>query len=366
MDINKNETGHINSQTTYFTEKSISKLDAIYTKIENKGKNPQIYIRKQDSTYSYPANSGNEQFHTASIGKLFTSVLIGMLTDGKKLNPEDKISSYLSDSILENLFKINDMDYKNEITVKQLLTHTSGVADYFDGKVIRGRKFTDIVTSEPDTLWTPLDLLDFSRNKQKPNSPPGKYYYSDTGYILLGLLIEKISGKPFHENLHDNIFSPLNMDDSYLMFYSEPKNKNNKGIRKIMFNKIDITGFKSLSCDWSGGGIISTPVDLIKFLMALKSGKLVSNTYLDFMEDFTNKFRSGIYYGGGMMEIRFGDFLNFLRGLPKLRGHIGILSTHAYYDPENDTYYVINFGDTDEISTSFRTLSETVSLISKS
>lgn len=366
MDVNKNEIDKNNTTVKHFPDKVVSKLDSIFSKLEAKGKRPQIHIEKQGNVYSYPANSSNEPFHIASIGKLFTSVLIGMLIDEGKLNLDDKVINHQSDSILENLFKFNDVDYREEITVKQLITHTSGSADYFDGKVMSGRKFTDIVTSEPDSFWTPIDLLNFTRENQKPNSAPSIYYYSDTGYILLGLLIEKISGKSFHKNLHEKIFNPMNMDDSYLMFYSEPEIKDKKAIRKIMFNKIDITNFKSLSCDWSGGGIISTPVDLVKFIKALSSGKLVSKSYLNFMEDCPYKFRAGIYYGGGMMEIRFGDFLIFLRGLPKLKGHIGILATHTYYDPQNETYYVLNFGDTDEMSTSFRALSETVALISKS
>lgn len=76
-------------------------------------------------------------------------------------------------------------------------------------------------------------------------------------------------------------------------------------IRKLWINGTEASSFKSISCDWAGGGIVTTTEDLLKFQRALRKGKLVSGTSLQIMETCPHKFRPGIYYGLGMMEIHF-------------------------------------------------------------
>ena len=74
------------------------------------------------------------------------------------------------------------------------------------------------------------------------------------------------------------------------------------------------------------------------------------------MDKFENKFRPGIFYGLGMMELRFEGFFFLFRGLPKPRGHIGVLSTHLFYDIENDLHIIMNFGSDKRMVESFKAL----------
>ena len=202
-------------------------------------------------------------------------------------------------------------------------------------------------------------LVDFTRERQEAVAAPGeKYNYSDTGYILLGLLIEKVTGKSFGSNLVDEFFRPLDMADSYLMFYTEPANKTDNPIEPIWFDDKEVSRYESLSCDWAGGGIVSTTDDLLKFNRALREGRLIQPSTLAGMDECPNRFRPGIYYGLGMMEIRFKDFFFLLGHLPKVKGHIGILSTHMFYDPIRDAHIIMNFGSTNRMEESFRALIE--------
>jgi D-alanyl-D-alanine carboxypeptidase len=121
---------------------------------------------------------------------------------------------------------------------------------------------------------------------------------------------------------------------------------------------VEISGFESLSCDWSGGGIVSTTADLLKFNQALRQGRLIQTSTLEVMEVCNHKFRSGIYYGLGMMEIRFKEFFFLLGRLPKIKGHIGILSTQLFYDAVMDAHIIMNFGDNKSMVQSFRALIE--------
>jgi D-alanyl-D-alanine carboxypeptidase len=245
------------------------------------------------------------------------------------------------------------------VTIEYLLGHTSGIADYFEGSTTSGKTFMDEVLANPQFHWTPQKLIDYSREHQTAVGIPGQVFnYSDAGYILLGLIIEKVTGKSFAKNLVDEIFQPLEMHDSYLMFYSEPENTPRKSIEKIWFNEVEVSGFESLSCDWSGGGIISTTADLLKFNLALRSGRLVQSITLETMDACNHKFRPGIYYGLGMMEIRFKEFFFLLGRLPKIKGHIGILSTHLFFDPSKDAHIIMNFGDNNRMVESFQALIE--------
>jgi D-alanyl-D-alanine carboxypeptidase len=330
--------------------------------------NIQVLVSSGNSQFHiiYPEESSELPYHIASIGKVFTATLVFMLIEQGRLKIDDHLADCLPRKYFEGLFDYKGEDYSKRVTVEDLLAHTSGVADYFEDPVKKGQKFIDNVISNPDTVWTPEMLLDFSRTNQRAFGSPGlKFHYSDTGYILLGKLIETITEITFHENLHDQIFTPLGMNDSYLLFYSEPVNQPKKPIRPIWVNKNEISKYKSLSCDWSGGGIISTTADQLKFQKAFWNGELIGKSSLTKMQAFNNKFRPGIHYGFGMMELHFEKFFFLLKGLPRLKGHIGILSTHMFYDPETDLHVIMNFGSTASMNKSFRIVIEIVSSFKK-
>ena len=168
----------------------------------------------------------NQPFHIASVGKSFTATLIGCLIDDDLIRLDDKINKYLHDTTIDGLFIVNDKDYKDDVIIRHLLNHTSGVANYFDDETSHALPMKNLILQDKEKRWTPQNLLSFSRDYQKAVSPPGKtYHYSDTGYILLGLIIEQISEKSFDQMLQIKIFGLLEMNDSYLMFYSNPANK---------------------------------------------------------------------------------------------------------------------------------------------
>lgn len=309
---------------------------------------------------------GNTPFHIASIGKTFTATLIGILADRGLLDYGDLASQYLSEEILSGLFIYEGTDYQKNVTIDHLLRHTSGVADYYVDPVSEGSPMATLIVTDKNHLWTPLELIAFTRDKQKAFSAPGKIiHYTDTGYTLLGLIIEKVSGKIFHQNLTDHIFAPLAMDDSYLVQYSRPLNQPQKPLSEIWFKGTEVSSFNSLSVSWSDGGIVSTPENLLKFYKGLREERLLSAPRLAYMETLTGKFQRGIHLGAGMMEIRYEEFFFLLKNLPRTKGHIGSLSTHMMYDAIHDTYIIANFGSTDFMPQSFRLMINVLSIISR-
>ncbi len=151
--------------------------------------------------------SPSQPFHVASVGKAFTSVLIAQFYEEGILGLDDPIVSYLDSETLEGLYVFENVDYREKVTVRMLLNHTSGVGDYFEDPVVGSDPLIDITQNEPDKFWTPDDLIAFTRNYQAPVAKPGEtYHYSDTGYILLGKIIENVSGVSFGQALNERIF----------------------------------------------------------------------------------------------------------------------------------------------------------------
>lgn len=284
--------------------------------------------------------SPDQPFHGASIGKIFTAVLVLKLEESGRLSFQDPIRKFLPASTIRGLFVFGGRDHGEVVTIEQLLTHRSGVADYFSDPAGGLPALEKSLVLEPARLWKPDDLIDFTRRHQKAVGPPGSvFHYSDTGYILLGKIIESVTKQSFHKNLHQHIFDPLGMTNTFLMFHSRPSAARPLPMQNVMFAGTDVTDYASVSMDWAGGGIISTTEDLLKFHEALTGGRLVRPAAYRAM-DGHSKFHSGIYYGRGHMRVNFGDILFLMKGTPELKGHSGVLGSFLYHAEEPDIFLI--------------------------
>lgn len=342
---------------------------------------PQVAVRAPAHGIDYRSGDRTGRFHIASVGKLATATLVAQLVDRRAIGFDSRVADLLPRDELTGLFDTTTTtDAAGGATVDQLLSHTAGVADYFDGPVTSGRRMRELVVAERDRLWTPAGLLAFSRDRQRPVGRPGeRFRYSDTGYVLLGRIVEEVTGRPFHRVLHERIFRPVGMLDSALLFHSVPDRDRDREtgpassaasrdtgttapgrtvIAPLRLGRVEASRFTSLSCDWAGGGIISTPDDLLAFSRALHAGDLIAPETLAHLAEPRNRFRPGIRYGAGTMQLRFGGFSPFLAGLPRPVGHIGVLATHVFHDPVHDADIVLNFASTGEMRRSFMTLIE--------
>jgi CubicO group peptidase (beta-lactamase class C family) len=213
------------------------------------------------------------QFRLASVSKQFTAMTIMILKGRNKLQYDDLVVKYLK-----------DFPYKN-ITIRHLLTHTSGLPDYgnlFEKEREAGGINKQVVSSK--------DVYDLILKYTPPQKfiPGDEYEYSNTGYVILALLVECISGQSFQSFTAENIFIPLGMSKSYV----NPSNgKLNDEYRAKGFI-IDLDGNGYVARDWhyqngiyGDGGVISTIHDLLLWDIALRSGKLVEKSILD--EAFT-------------------------------------------------------------------------------
>lgn len=342
------------------------KLEKLAQKAQSKNKNKPfqvlIHSDQHDLHFTYPQNSDHSIFHVASIGKLLTTVLILQAVEAGKLTLEDPLAKTLDLALLEGLF---ESDPKT-ITVLDCLTHRSGAADFFEGKDQKGKAFLTMIMEKPDTLWTQEMLLEYTRKNIKPIGKRGeKFAYGDTAFMLATMVLEKIEGKALNQLLDEYLFIPLGMKDTQSMIYTYPSGRAKIPL-DIWLDNHEVKALKMLSVDRADGGIVSTPHDLVLFQKALHSGKLINQAHYELMQQWQGRFRAGIHYGTGMMQLRFNEFFFLMRNFPRLVGHIGVLSTHCFYDQENDIHTILNFGSTQNMTSSFVFLSNVVGVMKSS
>jgi len=283
-------------------------------------------------------------YHVASISKAFTSVLVARLHEKGLLNFDDSITRYLPRETLEGLFVYQGTDHSGQVRVRHLLNHSSGIADCIEGKPLRKRSILQLAVEEPQRLWTPDDVIAYTRDNQRAVAPPGrKFHYSDTGYRLLGKIVEKVGGRPFHESLHAEILDPLGMKNSWLMFCSHPASGVSPKIADSFHGGHEISAYRSMSIAWAGGGIASTTEDLLLFHKALAENRLVSKETLERMGSDRGKFSIGMEYGYGLLFINIARITLVYPKSLNLWGNFGSIAAFMFYNPDHDAYLIGSF-----------------------
>jgi CubicO group peptidase (beta-lactamase class C family) len=197
-------------------------------------------------------------FRIGSVTKQFTGAAILKLAEDGKLSLQDELTKFLPD--YPTLGK--------KITVEHLLTHTSGIKSYTDLE-----KWTP---QEHRRDFTPSELVDYFKNEPMDFDPDAQWNYNNSGYILLGCIIEKASGKTYAEYIADQFFKPLGMHSSYYGD-TKPLIKN----RAAGYSQNDVDGtyvnadFLSMTQPYAAGSLLSTVEDLHTWTRALHGDKVL-------------------------------------------------------------------------------------------
>ncbi len=308
--------------------------------------------------------SAANPFYTASIGKVFTATAIALLVEQGQLRFEDPVGQYLPDSIVKNLHVLSDQEYSSQIRVAQLLQHTSGLPDYFEDQTLDGSpNVMELLFADTQKFWTPEETIFFTKEKMKPLFEPGNgYHYTDTEYVLLGLIIEKVSGKSLHHFFKEAFFTPLDMSQTFMFKRSKPIEKSGK-MAEIFVEDFEVSTMNSLTADWAGGGIVSSAGDLIKFQQALFSGKIISPELLKKMQPWVPE-SHGMEYGFGLRKIYLKKLFPVLPDLT-LIGHSGSTASFMFYCPQLDVYLAGTLNQTSEVKQSVVLMTEVLTILKK-
>ena len=264
-------------------------------------------------------------FRIGSITKQFTAIAILQLMEQGKLGLQDEITKFIPDYPTQG----------DKITIEHLLTHTSGIKSYTGMPDYVDRMMLDL---------KPTELIDYFKNEPMDFPPGTRFTYNNSGYFLLGYIIEQITGKTYAEYLEENIFKPLGMTNSY--YGSNQRIIKNRASAYSMGEEGFENSFPvSMTQPYAAGSIQSTVEDLFKWNQAVQSYKLVKKESLD------KAFSKYKLLDGTFSDYGYGWDLGYVQESPTVEHGGGIpgFSTMAIYIPREDVYVAL-FANCDCIS----------------
>jgi CubicO group peptidase (beta-lactamase class C family) len=257
-------------------------------------------------------NSPAAKFRLGSITKQFTAASILLLEERGKLKVDDLVKKYMPDTPAA----------WDKITIFNLLTHTSGIPSFTD--------FPDYASLEPFST-TPEQLVARFRDKPLDFQPGEKMSYSNSGYVLLGYLIEKISGESYEKFVQENIFTPLGMKDSGYDSNSAIILHRAAGYAPGPNGPIN-AGFVNMTVPLSAGALYSTTGDLLRWEQGLFGGKVLSPSSLQKM---TTPFKNDYAFGLAVHMVNGRKLIDHGGGIE------GFNTMLAYYPEEELTVIVL-------------------------
>jgi D-alanyl-D-alanine carboxypeptidase len=313
-------------------------------------RNCVLSVTKSDGSFSWSGAAGiarqdgqmamtkDTPIYIASITKLYTATIIMRLYEKGALSLDDPMSKYLPKGLIQGIHVYKGKDYSHEITIKQLLSHTSGIADYYTEKPKGGKSLFDLFLEKPERSWTVDETIARARNDLEPNFRPGTdASYSDTNFQLLGKIIETITGKPIHIVYEDFIFRPLGLKHTWLIGSSEPKLALSVAPADVFYKNVNITKTRSNGAYWADGGIVSTADEMIIFLKALNEGRIIREDTLKLMHHW-HKLQFPLQYGYGTMCFKLPWLITKVMKVPPLWGHSGSTGSFLYYSEDLNLY----------------------------
>ena len=270
----------------------------------------------------------DDAFRAASVTKSVTAPVVVRLAAEGRLALDEPLAAQLSAELLQ---RWRALDPLPRTTPRQLLAHTSGVPNYF-----REESFAARLREAPGRPWRPVELVDHAAAHGTWHFPPGQgFEYSDTGYVICGILVEQVTGRPLHEVYRDYVFDPLGMDSTSLEGH-EPTRRPEPAHHYS--DDLDWTAI-SPTVDWAGGGLVTTAPDLARFVRGLWAERIVDAGGL---EDLT-RWTPGASFPPetGLRYDRYGLGMgcNVVDGV-QLLGHTGFIGAFAFHAPKYDAVLV--------------------------
>ncbi len=211
-----------------------------------------------------------DHFRIASLTKTFVATVVLQLVDEGKLGLDDTIEQRLPGVVPKG----------SAITIRELLNHTSGLFNYTDDQA-----WTSSTLANPSRPWTPKELLSFAFSHPPYFAPGANWAYSNTNYIVLGLIVEATTGKSIADELRTRIFEPLNLrQTSFPSELALPEPAAHGYARPEVGTLIDLNGLFSPTWAYAAGQIVSTAADVTTFFAALLKGRLLPPALLKEMK----------------------------------------------------------------------------------
>lgn len=279
---------------------------------------------------SGPPLTPADPFRIASVTKPFVAAAILRLAEDGHLRLDDRIGRHLPAHIVQRIHRPGWDAEGGRITLRQLLNHTSGIASHDEDP-----QFQAALVTQPRRRWTPREQIDVAARMGPRFRPgaPGRWSYSDTGFVLLGLVITRTTGQDLGTSLRDLLgFDRLGMTSTWHELL-EPDRAAPRPLAHQYFNLYDFSGHDPSFDSWGGGGLVSTSADLNRFARALFAGEVFRGpeSLAEMLTTVPVGDRGFAYarnYGLGLGRWEFADTVCW--------GHPGVWSSAMFFCPSLD------------------------------
>jgi len=267
--------------------------------------------------------------YVASVTKLYVAAVIMALSERHALSLEDPMAKYLPPDLIRGIHVYRGRDHSGEITIRQLLSHRSGIGDYYDDPGPDGKSLFERFVAEPHRGWTVDETIDRARQLPAKFEPGTQTSYSDTNFQLLGKVIEAVTRRPLDAVLDEVLFTPLDLEHTWLVGHPRSPAQSAAQPADVFAGERDITPSRANGAYWADGGIVSTAREMNLFLRALADGRVVGRESLRQMQQW-HHWRTPLDYGLGMMRFDLPQPLARAVGMPTLWGHSGSTGSFVY------------------------------------
>jgi D-alanyl-D-alanine carboxypeptidase len=314
----------------------------------------ELAVAKGDGSFSWAGAAGlanpdqrtlltsDTPIYIASVTKIYIAALVMRLSQDRLLSLDDPAAKYLPAKLVAGIDIYRGHNYSREVTIRELMSMTSGIPDYYEEKGSDGKTGFELFLANPAKTWTPDEMISRARTELKPHFAPGAgLYYSDTNYQLLGKVIESVTHTTLAKALQHYEFGPLGLRHTWLIGTPEPPGLPPPA--HAFDHSRDIAMVRSKDY-WADGGLVSTPTDMITFLRALNEGKFISPASLRAMQTWRDRGGSpappfpGSQYGYGLWHLQMTGAMSVLNGVTPSWGASGSTGSFLYYSQDRDLY----------------------------
>lgn len=268
----------------------------------------------------------------ASVTKLSATVVVMQLVAEGRLTLDERLVDVVAPERLRGLHVRRGRDRTDEITVRQLLAHTSGLPDYFEGRRRGGgRSRAETLFAGTDASWSVDDVIDDVRSGFTAHFAPGSGHralYSDTNYQLLGAIIEQLTGETLATTLERRIVRRLGLERTWLCS-DDDDDVDRPAPLPLRHGERTLQLPRTMASVRLDGGLVTCSADALTFVRAFFDGTLFPEGCLDEMRCWRRAFFP-LEAGVGVLRFRLPRLLTGFRRTPALLGHSGISGAFAF------------------------------------